>query len=258
MSHYPPPDAKRVVILAPHPDDETLGCGGTIALYTSNAVEVYLLVLSDGGGISVDLTDKDKDIDITSVRKQESLAAASLLGIKHTLFLGFPTRKLEEYKDEIKKKVEDIVREFEPEIIFAPSPVDFHQDHITTAHMALWLNSKFLPLKIAFYEIYNTIRFNTLVDITEVMHVKEKAMLNYHYSLLGRPEIFSNAIKALNSYRSFYTQEMGYYEAYWMISEPKEHNEIIEWLTFGMKNEHPFGLLKRAKRFYKSFLRKSI
>jgi len=253
MSNYPPPDAKKVLILAPHPDDETLGCGGTIALYTAHNVEVCLVTISDGSGISLELT--DRDIDIVSRRKQESVDAAAILGIQQTLFLDFPTRKLEIYKDEIKERIENIIKEFSPDIVFAPSPLDFHQDHIATAHMAIWLKSKFLPLKIAFYEIYNTIRFNALVDITEVMHIKEKAMLNYRYSLLLRPDIFCNAIKGLNSYRSFYTGQMRYYEAYWILSETKEQNDIIDWLTFGMKNEHSFSLLKQAKKFYKSFTR---
>lgn len=249
MSDYLPPDAKKVLILAPHPDDETLGCGGTIALYTARDVEVYLLIISDGKGISLESI--DEDIDIVSIRRQESIDAASILGIKHVLFLDFPSQQLESYKNKIKERIEDVIKKFKPDILFAPSPLDFHQDHITIAHIALWLKKIFIPLRIAFYEIYNTIRFNSLVDITDVMHIKEKAMLNYRYSLLLRPEIFYNAIKALNSYRSFYTGQNRFYEAYWIISEPKESHEIIEWFTFGMENIHsstPENTVKGSSR----------
>lgn len=69
------------------------------------------------------------------------------------------------------------------------------------------------------------------------MHIKEKAILNYKYSLLSRPEQFVHAIKGLNIYRSYYTGDVRYYEAFWIIHEPKEFNEIIEWCTFGVGND---------------------
>ena len=255
MSRYPPPDAKKVLILAPHPDDETLGCGGTIALYTSINVEVRIVVISNGQGID----GIDKDVDVTSVRRKEAEGAASILGAKDIVFLGFPSRKLELHKNEIKDKLVRIIKNFEADIVFAPSPVDFHQDHITVADIAFWLKKRFLPLKVAFYEIYNTVRHNFLVDITDVMHIKEKAILNYKYSLLSRPEQFLHAIKGLNIYRSFYTGDYRYYEAYWTISEPRKRGETVEWLTFGMRNEYQFSILNRLKRFYKSFIiRESI
>src|SRR4030065_2216815 len=117
-AEYSVPLAKKVLVLAPHPDDETLGCGGTIALYVLNGAEVQSAIISDGGKISNEFT--DEEINIVTMRKKESLAAAKILGIQQTHFLGYPDGELRKYKDEIQQKLEDIIEEFNPDIIFSP------------------------------------------------------------------------------------------------------------------------------------------
>lgn len=237
MINYLPPEANRVLILAPHPDDETLGCGGTIALYTSKGSEVRIVIISDGGQISQELA--GEGINVVEMRKQESIEASKILGIGQTYFLCFPDGELALYKDEMKEKIEDIVREFNPDIVFAPSPIDYYADHIAVSEIALKLLTKIHGMRIAFYEIYGTIRFNALVDISSVIDVKEKAILKYHCSLFHTPEVFHEAVKGLNRFRSFYTRENRYYEAFWIVSKPMDKTEIIDWLTYGMKEEDP-------------------
>ncbi len=231
------PDAKRVLILAPHPDDEALGCGGTIALYASSGADVHVAIISDGGKISHEFS--DAGIDIIETRRQESIAASAVLGIRQTYFLGFPDGELESFKDGIRLKVESIVEQFRPDIIFSPSPVDYHADHIAVSDIALGLLNAVHGIRVAFYEVYETIRFNTLIDVSGVMDIKEKAVLEYHASLFNAPEIFFDAIKGLNRFRSFYTRENKSYEAFWIISGAVEKSEIINWLNYGMKEDDP-------------------
>lgn len=192
-AEYPVPLAKKVLVLAPHPDDETLGCGGTIALYVLNGAAVHSAIISDGGKIAHEF--EDEDINIVTMRKKESLAAAKILGTQQTHFLGYPDGELRKYKDEILQKLEDIIEEFNPDIIFSPSPTDYHDDHITISAIAMELLNKTRGFRVAFYEVYGTVRFNSIVDISSVLELKRKAILSYHYSLFRTPEIFLKRLK---------------------------------------------------------------
>src|SRR3990172_9185491 len=231
------PEAKRVLVLAPHPDDETLGCGGSIALYASSGVELHLAVISDGGKISHEF--EDKGVDVVETRKRECAEAARMLGIKQTYFLGFPDGDLKSFKHEIEIKLSEIIAGFRPDIVFSPSPLDYHSDHIAVSEIALRLLNKVSGMKVAFYEVYETIRFNVLVDITSVMDVKAKVISGYKYSLFHSPEIFSEAVKGLNRFRSFYTRQVKYYEAFWIVSMPLDINGILNWLTYGTMEADP-------------------
>jgi LmbE family N-acetylglucosaminyl deacetylase len=237
---YSLPEVKKVLVLAPHPDDETIGCGGTIALYAINDAEVYVAVVSDGGKIS-DVS-AGESIDIVEMRKQESNEASKILGIKQTYFLGFPDGKLESYKDEIKGKIEDIVVKFQPDIIFSPSPLDYHADHMAISEVALLLLNRMPGLMVAFFGIYETVRFNLLVDITDVLHLKEKAILSYKYSLFGCPGVFVEAVKGFNIFNAFHTRQKRYYEAFYLVSKPVDKTEIIDWLTYGTKAGDPAAI----------------
>lgn len=242
---YSLPEARRVLILAPHPDDETIGCGGTIALYVSKGVEVFVVIISDGSKIAYEFG--DESINVASARKQEAVESANILGVRQVYFLDFPDGELSSYEDEIRIKIEAIIKEIHPNIIFAPSPIDFHQDHIVASKIALQIMRGFPPLKLSYYEVYNTIRFNTLIDITQIMYIKEKAFLNYKYSLFNCPDLFFNAVKGLNVFRSFFTREQRYYEAFYIMSEPFDKTEIINWLTYGMAKDPAIELLSKLK-----------
>ncbi len=234
---YSLPDAKKVLVLAPHPDDETLGCGGTIALYTSKGIEVQVAVISDGGNISHVFTGENKNI--IDIRKREFLEASKLLGVTQAYFLGFTDGELTSYKDEIKVRVEDIVEKVKPDIIFSPPPVDYHDDHIAVSEIALEILRKTQGMRVVFYEVYETIRFNFLVDISSVVDVKKKAILKYDFSLFHIPELFSEAVKGLSRFRSLFTREDKFYEAFWIISKPIDKSEIINWVTYGLKEKEP-------------------
>ncbi len=74
-------DRQRVVIVAPHPDDETLGCGGAIALLVSKGYQVKVLVISDGTG-SHPNSQKYPAAALQAIRSQETIAALGILGVK--------------------------------------------------------------------------------------------------------------------------------------------------------------------------------
>ncbi len=226
MNEFLPPEAKKILILSPHPDDESLGCSGTILLYTGKGIDVYLIVISNGEKAEVEIE------NIGEIRKCEATASAALLGIKKTIFLDFPDKEITAHKEHIKKKLSEIIKDINPDIIFAPFPVDPHPDHRATSEIALMLMPELPGFKLAFYEIYHPIRFNVLVDISSVIQKKREAILTYEKSLLGIPEIFWYAIESLNAYRSLVYRRKSFYEAFWLIDTPVSKDEVVKWATF--------------------------
>lgn len=233
-------DARRILVLAPHADDEALGCGGTIALCVSKGAEVRVAVISDGGGMLT--ASGDGRATIIEKRRQESREASGILGVAHMYYLDFPDGELRPHKGEIREKIVGIVSQFMPDVVLSPSPLDAHDDHITVSEVARELLSPLHELKVGFYEIYETIRFNSLVDISAVLDIKERAVLAYRYSLFDIPEVFLESAKGLNRFRSLHTRQMGYYEAFWLLSAPVSTGELVSWVTYGLREDDPAGL----------------
>ena len=74
-------DRQRVVVVAPHPDDETLGCGGAISLLIAKGYQVKVLIVSDGTG-SHPNSQKYPALALQAIRSQETIAALAILGVK--------------------------------------------------------------------------------------------------------------------------------------------------------------------------------
>lgn len=121
----------RTLIVAPHPDDEVLGCGGTIARKLIAGAEVRIVVVTDGR------TSHAKFIDpreLVAIRKSESLAAISRLGADSSSceFLDFPDGELAHHAEEAVLKVKEILASFQPEEIYVPHRADPQPDHEAT------------------------------------------------------------------------------------------------------------------------------
>ncbi|MEW6571712.1 MAG: PIG-L family deacetylase [Nitrospirota bacterium] len=224
---YAPPEAEKVLVLSPHPDDESLGCAGTITLYTQKGTEVCMVVFSQGEKLELGID------NMADVRRAETVSAARILGIKKIFFLEFPDEKLSEHKDRIKEELSKIIDETAADLILAPYPLDPHSDHKTVSEAALALMQGRHTFRIAFYEIYQPIRFNKLVDISSVIEKKEEAILTYRKSLLDIADIFWQSMEGLNRFRSFLVKKKGFYEAFWLIDRPVKKSEIVRWATFG-------------------------
>ena len=118
----------RVLIFAPHNDDEVLGAGGTIAKLADQGNEVFVCEVT---------TWKENPNGFEGIRKQ-AVQAHDILGVKETFFLDFPVVFLKETPTKEKnKKFFDIVREVKPEIAFIPHMGDIHVDHAETAAAAM-------------------------------------------------------------------------------------------------------------------------
>ena len=105
-------EKRRVLVVAPHPDDEVIGAGGNLALHRRLGSEVLTLFVT---------------LD-TPVRKGEAERAAQLLGFDHR-FLGFPDGSLSLHEEALTRAIADAIKSFRPEVIYCPFPGDHHRDH---------------------------------------------------------------------------------------------------------------------------------
>jgi LmbE family N-acetylglucosaminyl deacetylase len=128
---------KKIVVFAPHPDDETFGCGGTIAKRISEGYEVLIVVLTDGRyaflkvfGIENDPTPEE----LKDIRKEEVKRATRILGVpeKNLIFLDFLDGTLKDREEEAKQKVMEILGKNNPVEVYIPYKKDAHPDHYAT------------------------------------------------------------------------------------------------------------------------------
>jgi N-acetylglucosamine malate deacetylase 1 len=195
------PAAKKVLVMSPHPDDESIGCGGTIRkhIVEGDTVEVIFLTSGEHGGIG-----KTLENQTVSLREEESKKAATILEIPGIHFWREPDGNLEATENNINKLVEK-VREFQADIIYVPHENEEHPDHKAAAQIvkkALGLLPDSLEKKpaVLMYEVWTPIqKFGHVVDITPYIEAKRSAIAAYE-SQCSMVK-FHEAILGLNRYR---------------------------------------------------------
>lgn len=122
---------RSAIIFSPHPDDETLGCGGTIIRKKRAGAKVNIIFIADGSQSHPHLIQENK---LKSIRANEALAASRKLGVekKDVFFLGFKDKELSKNQDSAIPKVIEILFRQEPDEIFIPYRRETHPDHLAT------------------------------------------------------------------------------------------------------------------------------
>jgi LmbE family N-acetylglucosaminyl deacetylase len=123
------------VVFAPHPDDETLGCGGTVALKRRNSVEVTIAFMTDGAA-SDPAASPDQ---LAKERQGEALAACRVLGVQrdHIQWFGFPDGRLSGCADPAAEVVAALLNRVRPAQVFIPYGFGEHPDHAATGRIVL-------------------------------------------------------------------------------------------------------------------------
>lgn len=174
---YTLPIGKRdnVLVISPHPDDETLGCGGAIIKLISSSVNVAVALLTDGNGGG-----RNKDIGRT--RKEEFIKARSVLGYSTFDILDYPDGKLVSYQEELVEQIRRILFIHAPKLVLTPYLLDHPADH-QSANIALaqaLKNSIQTDIVVGMYEIWTPIANpSCYLNITDEHPQKRMAMECY-------------------------------------------------------------------------------
>lgn len=183
----------RVLVIAAHPDDEVLGCGGTAARLIGEGHEVHFAILGEGM-TSRHPQRSDADAKQLAILHQQTHAAAEKLGVKNVTLHKLPDNRLDTVPLlEVVKLVEDLVDRVKPEVIYTHHAGDLNVDH-GVIHRAVLTATRPIAgqpvLEIyafevasstewAFQRIEPSFRPNVFVDITRTLEAKIAAMECY-------------------------------------------------------------------------------
>ncbi len=212
---------RRVLVLAPHPDDEVFGCGAALADLLSRGARVRVVLWTDGAG---ETRDADTRTKIASERTAESRQALAILGLVETerdvVNAGFRDRELGSEPARLRGEISREVREFRPDIVFVPSPVEIHPDHRALAEAFIGATRSSPELRsatCAFFEVSQPIRPNLLFDATPFLAKKEEAMSAFASQLAGHD--YKAFVRGLNAYRRMtLPREVAAAEAYHVLT----------------------------------------
>jgi LmbE family N-acetylglucosaminyl deacetylase len=200
----------RIVVVAPHPDDEVLGCGGTIAKLAREGHDVFVVVATKAGPPLY------TEAFLAQGRK-ELAAAHKVLGVKESFFCDLPAAALDVTPHgQVNKELSRLITELEPDTLFVPFFGDIHLDHqhiFLSALVAARPNQAAYPRKILAYETLSETNWNApyltpgfhpnvFIDITETLAVKLKAFACYQSQVKEFPHERSlTALEALAKLR---------------------------------------------------------
>ena len=216
---------RSVLVLAPHSDDEVIGCGGTMARHVQSGAQVHVAFLTDGrwgdGALfspQLSATERHtRQLALVATRKDEARAAAAVLGVQHLHFLDLPDGALQVNAHAV-QLLTDVLHSSQPSVVYLPFVFDLHQDHWQTnrlfaAAAARLPASLAKPLLVRGYEVWSPLVANCFSDITSVMSLKRSALSQFASQL--RDQNYLRIVEGLNAYRSNGALHgMGYAEAF--------------------------------------------
>ncbi len=178
--------AASALVLAPHYDDEVLGCGGLVARLTAAGAAVRVLFLSDGAGGSPNTEERAA---YSRRRRQEAKAAAKVLGVAGIDHLDLPDGGLDQHLEAMAQGIRRALLSQRPSLLLVPSPLEASLDHRaafralhdllggTRRGDALWPLVQ--DLDVLAFEINHPLRPDVLVDVGEQVETIELAMACY-------------------------------------------------------------------------------
>lgn len=221
------PAVKQVLVIAPHPDDEIFGPGGTLKRFCAAGSSVQVCILTDGAGYAL----KEERSQVFSIRQQESCAASAALHIAQPIFLGLPDRGLAGCASLV-SMIKKLLEQFQPQVVLAPSLWEIHPDHLaaaraTVAALALQNATQSVSLpELWFYEVGAPLRTNFLVDITSVWTDKKAAMECFFSQ--NSVQNYTRHVEALNIYRTYsLPHQVSHAEAFFRLSL-EELKDLLE------------------------------
>jgi len=172
-----------VLVFAPHPDDEVIGCGGMLAFHARRGDPVHVLQMTGGErGDPLGHVQAGGD-DLLATRRRESLAAAQRLGVRESVDLGFRDGALAPDADVVARLAQE-VRRVAPALAYAPSPLECHPDHLATCAAAAAALARVAPaVRLLLYEVNHPTLATLLVDVTPWIEVKREALAQFRSQL---------------------------------------------------------------------------
>lgn len=198
----------EILVIAAHPDDETLGCGGTIARHVHEGDKVSVCIVTEGTS-SLGFS-KEED----TKRKNETEQACKTLGVKNIIFINLPSVKLDTIPFlDIVNHIQNIMSKTKPAIVYTHYPKDQNQDHRIVSHACLIAaqpqRASYLR-KLHYYEVPSSTTYvcdedafcpTNYVDIENFIELKLKALSCYVSEIKDHPH--PRSMEGVRTYAQF-------------------------------------------------------
>ena len=201
----------NVLVIAPHPDDEAIGCGGTIHLHVQRGDRVVAVFLTSG---ELGLKHLAREV-AWKTREREAHRAAKILGLAEMHFLRQPDWFLGEHIDAAAAALMPIVQREKPGIIYLPHPAEWHPDHqasLPIVRKAMG-EARHTSAELRSYEVWTPLgAYDHVENIDAVMTHKLKAV-RAHTSQM-KEFAYARAVTGLNQYRGVIAGRCRYAEVF--------------------------------------------
>ncbi|HMF18186.1 MAG TPA: PIG-L deacetylase family protein [Gemmataceae bacterium] len=201
----------NVVVIAPHPDDEAIGCGGSICLQAERDNRVTVVFLTSG---ELGLKKLSRE-EVWKIREQEAERAAEVLGVADLSFLRRPDWYVGHAVEEAAAALRPVLEREAPRLIYLPHTQEWHPDHracLPVVRRALESSDLPIPTLLT-YEVWTPLaQHDDGEDITSVMRRKLKAIRCYR-SQLDQLR-YDRAVRGLNQYRGALAWKCRYAEVF--------------------------------------------
>ena len=203
----------KILVIAPHADDEILGCGGILKKANTCGIETIVVVVTNGHKGAPDMYSQN-DVEAT---REEALNAHKVLGISETIFLDFPAPDLVNAQHfRISVSLSKIIQKIKPTQVYLPHPADLHSDHDVVYKSSLVALRPYAAPFVRDIYCYETLsesewypfqgipgfRPNVFVDITKEIDAKCDAFSSFRSQIKEFPHSRSiEALRALAAYR---------------------------------------------------------
>jgi LmbE family N-acetylglucosaminyl deacetylase len=201
----------NVVVIAPHPDDESIGCGGALCRHADAGDRVTAVFLTSG---ELGLKHLAREA-AWQIRELEAKAAGRILGIAEMRFLRQPDWTLVDVTGTAATAVAEILAAERPQLIYVPHPREWHPDHKVAGEIlkqSLAISGVSVP-EIRGYEVWTPLtEYAVVIDITAVMARKLEA-IRCHASQLADLD-YAHATQSLNAYRGVIAARVPFAEVF--------------------------------------------
>ena len=208
---------QKALVLAPHPDDEALGCGGTIKLIASSGGTVDVVYLTRGErGVELGARPSPELQDeLARQRSAEGEEACRILGVSSVRFLTGRDSHLDQEPD-LWRDVWSALEADHYRSVFCPWQHDGHADHVACFELLLAaLRHRPRDIDVWLYEVWTPLGANMVIPIDSTIHCKLEA-IRAHKSQMATMN-YARAFRALAQYRSLFCPSTRYAEAFMML-----------------------------------------
>lgn len=212
---------QKVLVLAPHPDDEVFGCGGALVNHYQHGDSIHVIYICSGSGGRSETSDSP---ELATKRKAEALKGLELIGATSE-FWGQADGRLQPTVELI-TRTNTVLAKFQPTRIYTPWLADNHPDHMaTTALLIKALEQNRTKAEVWQYEIWSPLIPNRYLPIKSLLAIK-KQLIACHQSQLEQRS-YEQGILGLNDYRGMQADLDGPAEAFFAL--PSEQFAQLRW-----------------------------